>query len=154
MSKPIYGKYKIKSFGEVRIPYDVCKKMTLKQIRKTPQYKKLSPYGLVQNISGTYKYGAKSSMRKEELCKTLDNPKEYMKKALKSKRDKKNMSKRKRSTRASQCLYPKARVPVDGKCRSTEFKHLGVMQNGKTKCCYKKKQSSKTKSKRLRRARK
>ena len=146
MSRPKYERIKMTDYSKMRIPYSECKKMTLKEIRSSKQYKLLNPLGYI-NTSGTYKYGNKSSMRKDELCKALDNPKRYQKKALASKKKKKNMSKRKRSTRASKSLYPVSRKPIRGECKSDEFPHLRLMKNGKTPCCYKRKKAVKKSSK-------
>lgn len=130
----------------LRIPYNQCKEMTLKQIRNTPQYKKLSPLGKI-NKSGTYHYGNKSSANKEELCKIMDNPVKYQQRMIQNKSLKKNSSKRKRATRKGECLYPVARKPVAGKCKTNKFPYLGLTTEAK-KCCYKRKQSEKTMKKR------
>jgi hypothetical protein len=134
---------------QYRIPYAKCKAMTLKQIRNTEEYKKLPPLpGQKANKSGTYKFGFKSSANKEELCKIMDNPVRYQKKVLRNKQLKQNSSKRKRSTRKGECLYPLSRVPKRGACVSGDFPYLGLTTTSK-KCCYKRPQSKKTIAKRM-----
>ena len=130
-----------------KIPYSVCMKMTLKEIRKTPKYKSLSPLGKI-NKSGTYKYGNKSSANKEELCRIMNNPQKYQEKVKKNKSKGVNSSKRKRSTRKGLCLVAARKIP----CKTTgKFKYEGVTTIGK-RCCYKKEMSKKTREKRLRNA--
>lgn len=133
--------------NDVRIPYDECKKMTLAQIKKTPQYKKLTPFGTYENVSGTYHYGCKSELRKEQLCIALDNPEAYWKKNIANKNKNSNSCKRKRQTRKGKCLV-KARKPKNGECKSKKYKYKGVTTLGRP-CCYKRKMSQKTMNKRL-----
>ena len=59
-----------------KLPYSDCIRMTVRQIRQTDEYKGLTPLGK-QNTSGSYHYGNKSTMKKEDLCRALDNPKTY-----------------------------------------------------------------------------
>ena len=133
---------------QYRIPYAKCKAMTLKQIRSTEEYKLLPPLpGMKPNKSGTYHEGNKSSANKEELCRIMDNPVRYQKKVLRNKQLKLNSSKRKRSTRKGECLYPINRKPKRGACVSGDFPYPGITTTGK-RCCYKKQQSKKTIAKR------
>jgi hypothetical protein len=132
---------------ESYIPQETCMNMTLKQIRATPEYKKLSPLGKI-NASGTYHYGNKSSANKKELCWIMSHPVEYQKKVQRNKELGINTAKRKRSTRKGKCLYPRDRKPKNGACKSGKFPYLGITTTGE-KCCYKKQQTEKTKRKRL-----
>jgi hypothetical protein len=131
---------------DIRLPYEKCKGMTVREIRRTKEYKALTPLG-VKNPSGAYRFGNKSTMNKEELCKALDNPTAYHKKIKKLISQKKNAGPRKRSTRKGLCLAPKRKVP----CSDPAFPHKGVTTTGKA-CCYKNKQSEKTMNKRLKAA--
>ena len=124
---------------DIRLPYEICIGMTVKQIRQTEEYKSLTPLGK-RNRSGAYKHGNKSTMRKEELCRALDNPAKYQMKIKELKEKKKNAGKRKRASRKGECSVPKRKLP----CNTEEYPHEGLTTTGK-KCCYKKKQSRKTK---------
>lgn len=128
---------------DIRLPYEICIKMTVKQIKQTEEYKSLTPLGK-KNRSGAYKYGNKSTMRKEQLCRALDNPKKYQMKIKELKAQKKNAGTRKRETRKGECLVPKRKLP----CNTSQYPHEGYTTTGK-KCCYKKKQSEKVKRKRM-----
>ena len=127
-----------------RLPYSVCSQMTVRQIRQTPEYKGLTPLGKL-NKSGTYKYGNKSTMRKEALCQALDNPKRYHEQIISAKKEGKNTGPRKRKTRKGECLVAQRKLPCDGQV----YKYEGVTTTGKS-CCFKKKMSKKTIDKRLR----
>lgn len=119
---------------DLRLPYDVCKKMSVKKIRQTKEYASLTPGG-VKNSSGHYRYGNKSTMNKEELCKSLDNPKAYHAKIAADIKKGKNSGPRKRSTRKGDC-------PVHRNKKECVAPHAnkGLTTTGKP-CCYKKKQS-------------
>lgn len=134
--------------NKVRIPLDVCKSMTLAQIRSTPEYKKLTPFGSYINISGTYKFGCKSELRKAELCRVMDNPKAYWLKNLKNLKEHQNSCKRKRKTRKGMCLTKARKPDKQGKCSSKKYSHKGITTTGKP-CCYRRKMSQKTINKRL-----
>ena len=121
----------------------VCLGMTVKQIKRTPEYKGLTPLGK-QNKSGSYKHGNKSTMRKANLCEALSNPQKYHLKIAKLKSLKKNAGPRKRATRTGACLVAKRKVP----CNNSVYKYQGITTTGSA-CCYKKKQSAKTIAKRL-----
>ena len=58
----------MKKKQDVRIPYETCMKMTVREIRRSREYKLLTPLGKL-NKSGAYHYGKKSTMRKSELCR-------------------------------------------------------------------------------------
>jgi hypothetical protein len=127
---------------DIRLPYEKCMDMTVRELRKTREYKLLTPLGKL-NASGTYKYGNKSRMRKVDLCKALDNPKEYHRKNKELKKKMENAGNRVRKTRKGQC--PKNRRP-NPEC-PLSHKHEGLTTTGNT-CCYKKKQSRKVINKR------
>ena len=126
-----------------RLPYDSCKKMTVKQIRASKEYASLTPLGK-KNSTGKYRFGNKSYLNKKALCQALDDPKAYQTKILKKKLEKKNAGKRKRSTRKGECPKPRSKKVCSG---SHAFS--GLTTKGK-KCCYKKKQSAKVVAKRSR----
>lgn len=134
---------KVKIIADKRLPEARCLGMTVKQIKKTKEYKGLTPQGKL-NKSGTYHYGNKSSMKKAELCEALNNPRNYHKKIASLKKKKINAAKRKRPTRKGECLVAKRKVP----CKDPVYKHQGVTTTGKP-CCFKNKMSAKTMAKRL-----
>ena len=127
---------------DLRLTYDECVRMSVRDIRQTEEYKRLTPLGKY-NTSGTYHYGNKSRMRKHDLCTALDNPKKYHEYIQTLKVDKRNAATRKRSTRKGLCLTKKRQVPCDG----GDFPHKGLTSTGQ-ECCFKKKQSKKTMDKR------
>jgi len=124
----------------------ICMGMTVKQIRKTPEYKGLTPLGK-QNKSGSYRYGHKSTMRKAELCRVLNDPQMYHTQMAELKSQKKNAGPRKRSSRKGQCLVEKRKIP----CNDLTYKFEGVTMTGE-KCCYKKAMKAKTMEKRMKNA--
>ena len=129
---------------DIRLPYEQCIRMTVKQIRQTREYKLLTPFGIL-NKSGTYRYGNKSTMRKQELCKALDNPAEYHKKMRRLKDRKINASNRERGVRhprTGNCT-PKKRLPP---CRTNAYPYEGRVKSRDEsvrgdKCCYKKRRN-------------
>jgi len=129
--------------ADKRLSQSVCEGMTVKQIRASKEYKGLTPLGKL-NVSGSYRYGHKSTMRKAELCRVLANPSLYHRemKALKS--AKKMAGIRKRSTRAGECLVEKRKIP----CNDPVYKFQAVTTSGKP-CCFKKQMKQKTINKRL-----
>ena len=129
--------------ADQRLPLAECTGMTVKQIRKTKQYRGLTPLGKI-NVSGSYRYGFKSYMRKDELCEALSNPKLYHEKIAKLKRQKRNAGPRQRTTRRGLCLV-KARKPP---CNTSAYSFQGYTTTG-LNCCYKRKMSAKTMAKRL-----
>lgn len=131
--------------------FQECKDSTLKQIRRSSAYRQLIPYrhpGRKGKNPGKAHFGNKSSLRKEELCRALDNPKNYHKKLIKNygtgkRKTMKNSAPRKRFSRTGLCL------PLSGKNKRTapckgKFPHVGITTTAK-KCCYAKPQSAKTK---------
>lgn len=128
---------------DIRLPYAICSAMTVREIRRTKEYRALTPLG-VKNASGAYKHGNKSTMKKEPLCRALDNPEKYHTQIKKLISQKKNAGPRKRETRKGLCLAPKRKTP----CSDPAFPYKGLTTTGKN-CCYKKKQSKKTMKKRL-----
>ena len=129
--------------ADKRLPLAQCEGMTVKQIRKTKEYKGLTPLGK-QNKSGSYRYGHKSTMRKADLCRVLDNPSLYHRQMAELKSQKKNAGPRKRSTRKGECLVEARKIPCNGKV----FKFQAVTTTGKA-CCFKKQMKQKTINKRL-----
>jgi hypothetical protein len=128
------------------IPYDQCMSMTVRELRQTPQYKNLTPLG-IRNISGHYRYGNKSTMRKEDLCRALSNPAAYQRHIKKLKDEKQKAGPRKRETRKGQCNGPRRQPP----CTDPVYRHLGYTTTGR-QCCYKREMTEKTKNKRMRRS--
>lgn len=128
---------------DIRLPYTICSAMTVREIRRTKEYRSLTPLG-VKNVSGSYKHGNKSTMKKESLCRALDNPEKYHNEIKNLISQKKNAGPRKRKTRKGLCLVPKRKPP----CSDSKFSHKGLTTTGRS-CCYKKKQSEKTMKKRL-----
>ena len=124
----------------------ICTGMTVKQIRKTPEYKGLTPLGKA-NKSGSYRYGNKSTMRKADLCRVLNDPQSYHTQIAQLKSQKKNAGPRKRSSRKGQCLVEKRKIP----CNDTTYQFEGVTMTGE-KCCYKKAMKAKTMAKRMKNA--
>jgi hypothetical protein len=129
---------------DIRIPYDECMAMTVKQIRQTKAYKLLTPLGKL-NRSGSYRYGNKSTLRKRELCIVLDDPQKYHKKIKNLKDRKINAGPRRRSTRKGNCV-PKKRLPP---CNTQPYVNQGLTTTGKD-CCYKKQQSDRVRNQRKR----
>ena len=133
-----------------------CKdEKTLKEIRKTKAYKMLIPYKVGKrkkaNPNQKYHFGYKSTMRKDELCEALSNPKAYHKKLRKAygtgkKPDIKSLGPRKRFSRKGDCRPYRRKPPCSG---STP--HKGITTTAKP-CCYKRKQSEKTQAKRRKNA--
>jgi len=134
---------KSKIVADKRLPLAQCEGMTVKQIRKTPEYKGLTPLGKL-NVSGSYRYGHKSTMRKSELCRVLDNPSLYHTEMRALKSQKKTSGPRKRDTRKGLCLVAKRKIP----CTDSVYKFQGVTTTGQA-CCYKKQMKQKTINKRL-----
>ena len=132
--------------SDMRLSQHVCENMTVKQIRQTPQYKGLTPLGR-RNVSGSYRYGHKSTMKKSELCKVLANPSLYHSENLKLKDEKKPYGARKRASRKGECNVVARKVPCEGQV----YKHRGVTTTGEA-CCFKRKMSKKTIDKRLKNA--
>ena len=124
----------------------ICSGMTMKQIKKSPEYKGLTPLGK-QNKSGSYRYGHKSTMRKAELCRVLNDPQTYHSQMAELKSQKKNAGPRKRASRKGACLVAKRKIP----CNDTTYKFEGVTMTGE-KCCYKKAMKPKTMAKRMKNA--
>ena len=124
----------------------ICLGMTVKQIRKTPEYKGLTPLGK-QNKSGSYRYGNKSTMRKADLCRVLNDPQSYHTQMAELKSQKKNAGPRKRASRTGMCLVEKRRIP----CNDKVYKFEGVTMTAE-KCCYKKAMKPKTIAKRMKNA--
>jgi hypothetical protein len=141
---------KIVKVQQKDIPLDFlsCMTLTVKQIRQTKEYKSLTPLGK-QNKSGTYHYGNKSSLRKEPLCRALSNPLNYQAGIKSLKTQGKNAAIRKRNSRTGDCLVKQRKAP----CDTAAYPHLGFTTTA-DKCCYKKKQSEKTRNKRLKNAQK
>ena len=129
--------------ADKRLPMSVCSGMTVKQIRKSKEYKGLTPLGK-QNASGSYRYGHKSTMRKADLCRVLDNPSLYHRAMKELKSQKKNAGPRKRTTRKGECLVEARKIP----CTGPVFKFQAVTTTGKA-CCFKKQMKAKTIAKRL-----
>ena len=127
---------------DIRLPLDQCQGMTLKQIRRSIEYKSLTPLGK-KNRSGSYRYGNKSYLRKTELCRVLDNPSSYHTQVKNAKKVKKNMGPRKRKTRKGDCLVAIRKLP----CNGPVYQHRGLTTTGK-QCCFKRKQSKKVTDKR------
>lgn len=127
---------------DLRLPYNTCKEMTIKEIRKTKEYASLTPLGQ-KNKTGKYRFGNKSYLSKEKLCQALDNPKAYQKKIKELKKKNVNAGPRKRSTREGKCP-----VHRDNKVCHGTHPHKGLTTTGKP-CCYKKKQSEKVVKKRM-----
>ena len=125
-----------------RLPLAKCMDMTLKQIRNSIEYKGLTPLGK-SNRSGSYRYGNKSYLRKDQLCRVLDNPSSYHNRVKVAKKSKKNMGPRKRVTRKGACLVAARKLPCNGRV----YKHRGLTTTGEA-CCYKNKQSKKVMDKR------
>jgi len=141
----IFLKYK-NNTSITRIDEDICKKMTLKQLRQTALYKKLyyDPKGRPAS-SGKQgsRFGNKSYLNKAQLCKYLSNPKQYEADLDKAYKISNRSGPRVRRTRAGDCI-PKTRVPTNSKCNANgEFKFAGETSSG-IKCCYKKKQGNKS----------
>ena len=124
----------------------ICMGMTMKQLKKSPEYKGLTPLGK-QNKSGSYRYGHKSTMRKAELCRVLNDPQTYHSQMAELKSQKKNASGRQRSSRKGACLVAKRKIP----CNDKVYKFEGVTTTG-DKCCYKKAMKPKTMAKRMKNA--
>ena len=129
-----------------------CMNKTLKQIRKSEAYHNLIPFGVGKRRSANpnkkYHFGSKSTMRKQELCEALSNPKAYHNKLKKAygtgkRKQIKNTGRRKRFSRTGDCRPYKRKPPCKG-----SKKNEGVTTTGQP-CCYKKKQSAATKRKRL-----
>ena len=129
--------------ADKRLPLSTCQGMTVKAIRKTKEYKGLTPLGKI-NKSGSYRYGHKSTMRKADLCRVLDNPSLYHRAMKELKSQKKNAGPRKRSTRKGECLVEARKIP----CSGPVFKFQAVTTTGKA-CCFKKQMKAKTIAKRL-----
>jgi len=141
----IFLKYKNNTSID-KIDEDICKKMTLKQLRQTALYKKLH-YDPKRRPARAGKqgsrFGNKSYLNKAQLCKYLSNPKQYETDLDKTYKTSKRSGPRVRKTRAGDCI-PKTRVPSQGKCnKNGEFKFVGETSS-KIKCCYKKKQGLKS----------
>ncbi len=134
--------------SDMRLSQHVCENMTVKEIRKTPQYKGLTPLG-VRNASGTYRYGHKSTMKKAELCKVLANPTLYHTQNAKLKEAKKSYGARKRNSRKGECNVRARKVP----CEGDVYRFRGVTTTGQA-CCFKRRMSQKTIDKRLKNAEK
>ena len=141
----IFLKYK-NNTNITRIDEDICKKMTLKQLRQTALYKKLdydpqrSPKRAGKQGS---RFGNKAYLNTAQLCKYLSNPKQYEADLDKAYKKSNRSGPRVRKTRAGDCI-PKTRVPSQGKCnKNGEFKFVGETSSG-VKCCYKKKQGNKS----------
>lgn len=144
--KSVVDKKKAKTLLDSKdksLGYDVCMSMPIREIRKSKEYKNLTPLGKL-NKSGHYRFGNKSSMNKGELCKALNDPKKYQQKIKSLKEQKKNAAKRSRSTRKGMC--PTSRnFPVCSEHSSHKF--AGLTTTGQH-CCFKKKQSKKVMNKR------
>jgi len=129
-----------------QIDENICKKMTLKQLRQTALYKKLhyDPQGrLARAGKQGARFGNKSYLNKAQLCKYLNNPKQYEADLNKAYKISNRSGPRIRRTRAGDCI-PKPRVPTNGKCKKNgEYKFTGKTSSG-IKCCYKKKQGNKS----------
>ena len=126
-----------------QIDENICKQMTLKQLRRTALYKKLH-YDPQNRPASAGKQGArfgnKSYLNKAELCKYLSNPSKYIEDLNKKYKTSKRAGPRVRKTRAGDCI-PKKRVPVNRRCnKNGDFKFIGETSSS-MKCCYKKKQS-------------
>lgn len=129
--------------ADKRLPMSVCEGMTVKQIRASKEYRGLTPLGR-QNKSGSYRYGHKSTMRKGDLCRVLDNPSLYHREMAELKAQKKMAGPRKRATRKGECLVEARKIP----CNGPVFKFQAVTTTGKP-CCFKKRMKQKTINKRL-----
>lgn len=141
----VFNKYKDNTDIK-RLDENICKQMTLKQLRQTALYKNLH-YDPQNRPSWSGKkgsrFGKKSYLSKGELCKYLNNPKQYFTDLDKTYANKKRAGPRIRKTRAGDCI-PKSRVPINNNCNSNgEFKHPGKTSSG-IDCCYKKKQKNKS----------
>ncbi len=128
-----------------QININICRKMTVRQLRDTALYRKL--YFDPQNRprrsgKGGDRFGFKSYLNKEELCKYLSNPSKYEQDLnnIYNKQGKKRAGPRIRPTRAGNCI-PKERLPNNRKCDNKSFPHIGKTSSN-TDCCYKKKQNT------------
>lgn len=130
------------SVKDLRLPYNACKEMTIKEIRNTKEYASLTPLGQ-KNVTGKYRFGNKSYLNKEKLCQALDNPVAYQKKIKELKKKSVNAGPRKRSTREGNCP-----VHRDMKVCPPSHANKGLTTTGKP-CCYKKQQSEKVVRKRM-----
>jgi hypothetical protein len=128
---------------DLRLPYETCISMPIREIRQTKEYKLLTPLG-TKNTSGHYKHGNKSYLNKEKLCRALDDPSAYQNKISSLKDRKVNAGPRKRVTRTGDC--PAKRELANCAVHPTH-KNAGLTTAGKH-CCYKKKQSRKVANKR------
>ena len=143
VDKKVARKVLAKKQQDIRLPYETCINMPIREIRQTREYKLLTPLGK-KNTSGHYKHGNKSYLNKEKLCRALDDPSAYQNKITSLKSRKINAGPRKRETRTGDC--PTARNLQDCKVHPTH-KNAGLTTTGKH-CCYKKKQSNKVTNKR------
>ena len=119
-----------------------CMDLTMKQIKAHDRYKYLTPLGK-PNESGSYHHGRKSTMRKAELCKALENPKAYHKSNKRVVH-----GDRIRVTRAGFCNPKTRKYSKTRGCSNPGWPHKGYTSTGRL-CCYKRPQSAKTLAKNL-----
>ena len=144
--KVVNKKKSVVPIKDKKLNEGICMGMTVKQIRQTSEYKGLTPLGK-QNKSGSYRYGHKSTMRKAELCRVLNDPQMYHSQMAELKSQKKNAGPRKRASRKGSCLVARRKTPCDDRV----YKFEGVTTTGE-KCCFKKAMKSKTMAKRMKNA--
>ena len=116
---------------DIRMPYQNCMDMTFREIKNSRQYALLTPMG-IYNPSRAYHEGHKSTMRKKELCETLDDPKKYHERNKKLKEKGKAYGARDRKSRKGMCLVKARQLP----CNGPIFKFEGLTTTGE-KCCFK-----------------